>query len=44
MDEMKYDMCGAAAVLGTLRAVAHLGAKVRICRSSNPGSAICWPN
>jgi len=25
MDEMKYDMCGAAAVLGTLRAVAELG-------------------
>jgi leucyl aminopeptidase len=25
MDEMKYDMCGAATVLGTLRAVAELG-------------------
>ncbi len=25
MDEMKYDMCGAASVLGTLRAVAELG-------------------
>src|SRR5690606_24056464 len=25
MDEMKYDMCGAASVLGTLRAIAELG-------------------
>src|SRR5690606_22052763 len=25
MDEMKYDMCGAASVFGTLRAVAELG-------------------
>jgi leucyl aminopeptidase len=25
MDEMKYDMCGAASVLGTLRAVAEIG-------------------
>src|SRR5699024_3679969 len=25
MDEMKYDMCGAASVLGTMRAVAELG-------------------
>lgn len=25
MDEMKYDMCGAATVLGTLRAVAEMG-------------------
>src|SRR3546814_2083961 len=24
MDEMKYDMCGAASVLGTMRAVAEL--------------------
>ncbi|MBP0657060.1 leucyl aminopeptidase, partial [Mycobacterium tuberculosis] len=27
MDEMKYDMCGAASVLGTLRAVAEMGLK-----------------
>jgi len=25
MDEMKYDMCGAASVLGTLRAIAEIG-------------------
>jgi leucyl aminopeptidase len=30
MDEMKFDMCGAASVLGTLRAVAELGAKVNL--------------
>jgi leucyl aminopeptidase len=30
MDEMKFDMCGAASVLGTLRAVAALGAKVNL--------------
>src|SRR5699024_7648923 len=27
MDEMKFDMCGAASVLGTFRAVAELGMK-----------------
>jgi leucyl aminopeptidase len=30
MDEMKFDMCGAASVLGTLRAVAELKAKVNV--------------
>ena len=30
MDEMKYDMCGAASVLGTLRAAAELKLKVNL--------------
>ena len=30
MDEMKFDMCGAASVLGTLRAVAELKLKVNL--------------
>lgn len=30
MDEMKYDMCGAAAVLGTLRAIAELKIKLNV--------------
>lgn len=30
MDEMKYDMCGAATVLGTLRAVAELDLKINV--------------
>ncbi len=30
MDEMKYDMCGAAAVLGTLQAVAELKLKLNV--------------
>lgn len=30
MDEMKYDMCGAAAVLGTFRAIAELGLAVNV--------------
>ena len=30
MDEMKFDMCGAASVLGTMRAVAELKAKVNV--------------
>jgi len=30
MDEMKYDMCGAAAVLGAFRAVAELGLAVNL--------------
>lgn len=30
MDEMKFDMCGAAAVLGTMRAVAELKPKVNV--------------
>ncbi len=30
MDEMKYDMCGAASVLGTLRAVAEMGLPLNV--------------
>ena len=30
MDQMKFDMCGAAAVLGTFRAIAELGSKVNL--------------
>jgi leucyl aminopeptidase len=30
MDEMKYDMCGAASVLGTLQAVAEMGLKINV--------------
>lgn len=30
MDEMKYDMCGAAAVLGTVKAVARLGLPINL--------------
>jgi len=30
MDEMKYDMCGAASVIGTLRSVAELGLPINV--------------
>jgi len=30
MDEMKYDMCGAAAVLGTMRAIAELKPRINV--------------
>jgi leucyl aminopeptidase len=30
MDEMKYDMCGAASVLGTMRTIATIGPKVNV--------------
>ncbi len=30
MDEMKYDMCGAASVLGTLQAIAGMGLKINV--------------
>ena len=30
MDEMKYDMCGAASVLGTMRAVAAIGPRINL--------------
>ncbi|HHL4081002.1 TPA: leucyl aminopeptidase [Burkholderia sola] len=30
MDEMKYDMCGAAAVLGAMRAVAEMGLRLNV--------------
>jgi leucyl aminopeptidase len=45
MDEMKYDMCGAASVLGTLRAVAELKLKLNVvgvipaCENMPSGSA-----
>jgi leucyl aminopeptidase len=45
MDEMKYDMCGAGTVLGTLRAVAELKLKINVvgvipaCENLPSGSA-----
>ncbi len=45
MDEMKYDMCGAASVLGTLRTVAELKLRVNVvgvipaCENLPSGSA-----
>ncbi len=30
MDEMKYDMCGAASVLGTMHAIAEMGLKLNV--------------
>ena len=45
MDEMKYDMCGAASVLGTLQAVAEMGLKLNVvgviptCENMPCGSA-----
>ena len=45
MDEMKYDMCGAAAVLGTLQAAAELKLKLNVigvipsCENMPSGSA-----
>ena len=30
MDEMKYDMCGAASVLGTFRAIGEMGLKLNV--------------
>lgn len=30
MDEMKYDMCGAASVLGTMRAIAEMGLQLNV--------------
>ena len=30
MDEMKYDMCGAGSVLGTIRAVAEMGLRINV--------------
>ena len=30
MDEMKYDMCGAASVLGTFRAIAEMKLKLNV--------------
>jgi leucyl aminopeptidase len=45
MDEMKYDMCGAASVLGVLQAVAEMGLKINVvgviptCENLPSGSA-----
>lgn len=52
MDEMKYDMCGAASVLGTFRAIGELGLKLNVIgviptcenmpsgRASKPGDVV----
>jgi len=52
MDEMKYDMCGAASVLGTFRAIGELGLKLNVIgviptcenmpsgRASKPGDIV----
>jgi len=52
MDEMKYDMCGAASVLGTFRAIGELGLKANVIgvvptcenmpsgRASKPGDIV----
>src|SRR5437764_7310637 len=46
MDHMKYDMCGAASVLGTFRAIAELKAKVNLvglvpaCENMPSGRAV----
>jgi leucyl aminopeptidase len=45
MDEMKYDMCGAASVLGTFRAIAEMALKLNVigiiptCENMPSGSA-----
>ena len=45
MDEMKFDMCGAASVLGTLRAIAEMKLKINVvgvipaCENMPSGSA-----
>src|SRR5574340_1114008 len=45
MDEMKYDMCGAASVLGTIQAIAEMGLKLNVvgviptCENLPSGSA-----
>jgi len=46
MDEMKYDMCGAASVFGTMQAIAQLGLKINVvgiiptCENLPSGAAI----
>jgi leucyl aminopeptidase len=46
MDQMKFDMCGAASVLGTFRAIAELKAKVNVvgliptCENMPSGRAV----
>jgi leucyl aminopeptidase len=48
MDEMKYDMCGAASVIGTLTAIAELGLKLNVvgviaAAENMPGSKATKP-
>jgi leucyl aminopeptidase len=48
MDEMKFDMCGAASVFGTVQAVAELGLPVNLiavlaCTENLPGSKATKP-
>ena len=46
MDEMKYDMCGAASVLGTVQAIAEMGLKINVvgiipsCDNMPSGNAV----
>ncbi|BAN22390.1 leucyl aminopeptidase [Caballeronia insecticola] len=46
MDEMKYDMCGAGSVFGTMRAVAEMGLKLNVigviptCENMPAGNAL----
>jgi leucyl aminopeptidase len=46
MDEMKYDMCGAASVLGTIQAIAEMGLKLNVvgvipsCENLPSGNAV----
>jgi len=46
MEEMKYDMCGAAAVLGTMRAIAEMGLPMNViglvaaCENMPSGGAV----
>lgn len=48
MDEMKFDMCGAASVMGTMTAVAEMGLKINVigviaAAENMPGSAATKP-
>ena len=48
MDEMKYDMCGAACVLGAMQAIAEMGLKLNVVAvipscENMPGSAASKP-
>ena len=48
MDEMKFDMCGAASVLGTLHACARIGVKANVigiiaCAENMPGGKASKP-
>ncbi len=46
MDEMKFDMCGAGTVIGTIRAIAQMGLKINVvgiiptCENMPSGTAI----